>query len=59
MNEGFHLLREISGPDTRVDYGVRHTFLDRASAMDYENAFLDRFKRLYGQYPSEGGAWRK
>ena len=39
-------LEDIYREDTLVDYRVRRTFPDRASALDYETRFLDRFKRF-------------
>ncbi len=46
-------LEKHYGPGTFVNYQVRRTFADRSSALDYENLFLERFKRLYGEYPGE------
>jgi hypothetical protein len=40
--------------DAQIKYNVRRMFQNRTSALDYERAFLDRFLRLYGQYPGEG-----
>ncbi len=47
-------LETAYGNSAQVEYRVRREFPDRALALDYEKTFLERFKRLYGQYPGEG-----
>jgi len=46
-------LRELYGPSVDVRYQVRRVFDNRSEALDYERAFLERFKRIYGEYPGE------
>jgi RHS repeat-associated protein len=47
-------LRELYGPEVDIRYRVLREYSERAPALDFEKGFLDRFKRLYGQYPGEG-----
>ena len=46
-------LEKHYGSDVDVEYRVRKRFANRSDALDYENVFLERFKRLYGEYPGE------
>jgi RHS repeat-associated protein len=46
-------LQKHYGPGVEVEYRVRKEFSNRSDALDYENVFLERFKRLYGEYPGE------
>jgi len=46
-------LEKLYGPKAEVEYRVRNEFENRSEGLDYENLFLERFKRLYGEYPGE------